>query len=79
MTEALEKEVQVDIPRKTAARLFNGPYVLTKTVNDENHIRCSSTGYECSAVCHEQKAAQCLHAACELGRVKNAQEVCVEP
>ncbi|DBA99635.1 TPA: hypothetical protein ACH3X3_012199 [Trebouxia sp. C0006] len=40
MTEVLEQEVKVDIPREAAARLFNGPCVLTKNVNDENHIRC---------------------------------------
>ena len=47
----------MDMPREAAARLFNGPCVLTKNVNDENHIRCSPTGYTCVAVCHEQKAA----------------------
>ena len=60
MTEALEKEVEVGIPRKAAARWFNGPYVLTKSANHKTHIRCSPTGHECNAICHEQK----VHSVC---------------
>ena len=77
MTEALEQEVKVDVPREAAACLFNGPYVLTKSANDENHIRCSPTGYTCDAVCHEQKVPQCLHAARKLGRDKLHKCVCL--